>query len=396
LTEPQVYGRRRGRFGQAAATETDVSIITPSSQDDPAMNAALPSFRTLAERAAYAAVLADLAGRDRGDEAIMIFREPTDPDAAVVADAMTHAGRVSDALYARLLAAADRLYAPPPVTRAVAFDAFGTLVHIGRKRHPFERLIRQARGRAEALPSPMVQPIGLADYAAALGLPHPDAKLAMLNDELETIVLYPDTLDALRRVRDQGVKVAVASNLALPYAAPLKALLGDLVDIWHFSFDAGAIKPDRAFYAGLTTRLGCEASELLMVGDTWRDDIVGAVEAGSRARWVDREGRASHARRFIAVRELGDAYPDRRRAPRMTELELLRSNIDANLNYLHSQRWTVQASLLRQILENAPDAEKVAAKRALVDHYDTRDMPETSRAALIHNAVAAIVARKPV
>jgi HAD superfamily hydrolase (TIGR01549 family) len=354
------------------------------------------SFRTPAEEAAYTAVLADLAGRDRGDEAVMAFREPTDADAAVIADAMIRAGSVSDALYARLLVAADRLYAPPPVTRAVAFDAFGTLVHIGRKRHPFERLIRQARDRAGALPSPMVQPIGLADYAVALGLPHPDAELAMLDEELATIVLYPDTLDALRRVREQGVKVAVASNLALPYAAPLKALLGDLVDVWHFSFDAGAIKPDRAFYADLKAKLGCQASELLMVGDTWRDDIVGAVEAGSRARWVDREDRASHARRFIAVRELGDAYPDRRRAAQMTELELVRRGIDANLNYLHTERWVLQTAQLRQVFENAPEAEKAAAKRALDNHYDMRGQFEISRAALIHSAIATITARKPV
>lgn len=46
-------------------------------------------------------------------------------------------------------------------------------------------------------------------------------------------MLYPDTLDALRRVRAAGVRIAAASNLALPYAAPLKALLGDLVDVWH-------------------------------------------------------------------------------------------------------------------------------------------------------------------
>jgi hypothetical protein len=137
LTEPQVYGCRSKRSGQAGVTETDVStIIIPSSQDDPAISNALRSFRTLAEQPAYVAVLADLAGRDRGDEAVMVFREPVDPDAAVVADAMIRAGSVTDALYARLLAATDRLYAPPAVTRAVAFDAFGTLVQIGRKHIP--------------------------------------------------------------------------------------------------------------------------------------------------------------------------------------------------------------------------------------------------------------------
>jgi hypothetical protein len=72
------------------------------------MGDALPSFRTPAEQAAYAAVLADLVGRDRGNEASIVFREPINSDAAVVADAMIRAGSVSDALYARLLAAADR------------------------------------------------------------------------------------------------------------------------------------------------------------------------------------------------------------------------------------------------------------------------------------------------
>jgi FMN phosphatase YigB (HAD superfamily) len=99
----------------------------------------------------------------------------------------------------------------------------------------------------------------------------------------------PRHAEWLHRVHEQGVKVAVASNLAQCYADPLKALLSDLVDIWRFAFNAGAIKPERALHADLTARLGCEASELLMVGDTWRDDIVGAVEAGSRSRWVNRE-----------------------------------------------------------------------------------------------------------
>jgi len=385
-----------------------------------------PNFRTPAEQAGWEAVTADLASRVRyrvGDvpeserrewrqnmlsrddrwssiresEAYMAFREPFDPEAAVIADAMVRAGSVSEDLYARLLTVADRRYAAfrhgvtQPVTRAVAFDAFGTLVHIGRKRHPFERLIRQARDRAEALPSPMIQPIGLADYAAALGLPRPDAELAMLDEELATIALYSDTLDALRRVRDQGVKVAVASNLAMPYAAPLKALLGDLIDVWHFSFNAGAIKPERAFYAGLTAKLGCEADELLMVGDTWRDDIVGAVDAGFRAQWINRDGRPAFARRFIAVRGLSDVGWNL--WVTKSEIERLTESIDANLPYLHNQRWADEMGRLRGIVESAPEADKAAAKQALNDHFDTRDQVEASRVFLVKSANDAIAAR---
>ena len=166
------------------------------------------------------------------------------------------------------------------------------------------------------------------------------------------------------------------------------------MDVWHLSFTEGAIKPDRAFYASLTAKLGCEPSELLMVGDTWATDIVGAVEAGSRARWVDRDGRTSHARRFIAVRELGHAYPDRGPATQKTEIELLIESIDANLDYLHGQRWAIEAGRLRHAVANAYGAERAAATQELNDHYDTRDQPEISRAALIRDAMATVEARR--
>lgn len=122
------------------------------------MTVLFPDFRNPAERVAYDAVLADLAGRDRGEEAAVIFREPIDPEAAVIADAIIRVGTISDDQYAGLLALADRRHDHSPVTRAVAFDGFGTLVRIGRKRHPFERVIRQARDRAAVLPSPTMPP----------------------------------------------------------------------------------------------------------------------------------------------------------------------------------------------------------------------------------------------
>ncbi len=82
----------------------------------------------------------------------MVFRQLTDPDAAVIADVMIRTGSISDAQYARLLSAANRQYAPSTITCAVAFDAFATFVHIGHKPHPFEQLILQAYDSAEALP----------------------------------------------------------------------------------------------------------------------------------------------------------------------------------------------------------------------------------------------------
>ena len=50
--------------------------------------------RPPAEQTVYAAVLADLASRDRGSEAVAVFREPTDPAATVIAEAMIRGGTV--------------------------------------------------------------------------------------------------------------------------------------------------------------------------------------------------------------------------------------------------------------------------------------------------------------
>jgi len=43
------------------------------------------------------------------------------------------------------------------------------------------------------------------------------------------IAPYSDTLGTLRRVGEEGVMIAVASNLALPYSTPLRALWGILM-----------------------------------------------------------------------------------------------------------------------------------------------------------------------
>jgi len=69
----------------------------------------------------------------------------------------------------------------------------------------------------------------------------------------------------------------------------------------NVSFDAGAIKPERAFYAGLKALLGCDASELLMLFNMWRDDSDGAVEAGSRLAGRSL-GPCFSSRQFMAVR----------------------------------------------------------------------------------------------
>jgi putative hydrolase of the HAD superfamily len=57
------------------------------------------------------------------------------------------------------------------------------------------------------------------------------------------------------------------------------------------SGDLGTAKPDPAVYAYALNALGAEPGEAVMVGDSLRNDVDGALAAGLGAVWVNRDGR---------------------------------------------------------------------------------------------------------
>ena len=66
--------------------------------------------------------------------------------------------------------------------------------------------------------------------------------------------------------------------------------------------------------------------------------------------------------------------------------ELRRQQIEADLPYLHKERWNRITRDLRDQIEQAPPAERDAIEEQLRQHYTTRFHPETSRAALLAEA----------
>jgi putative hydrolase of the HAD superfamily len=57
------------------------------------------------------------------------------------------------------------------------------------------------------------------------------------------------------------------------------------------SAELGALKPDPSVFETAQRRLGLFPGELAMVGDSWTDDVLGALAAGWTAVWVNREGK---------------------------------------------------------------------------------------------------------
>ena len=182
--------------------------------------------------------------------------------------------------------------------QAVVFDVFGTLLQIGERRHPFRQLMKQVRleGRqpksdeARAL---MTKNLGLAGAAAYFGAQLSHSELASLEadlfTELASVRLFDDTLETLAQLKDADLKLALCSNLAAPYAIPAKLLLSKF-DVYAWSFEIGAIKPEPAIYYQMIEQLGCEASAIAMIGDTLEADALGPIAHGMQGYHLQRSG----------------------------------------------------------------------------------------------------------
>ena len=98
---------------------------------------------------------------------------------------------------------------------------------------------------------------------------------------------YPDTATVLAALHRHGVKTAVVSNIAFD-VRPAFAALGVLADVDEYvlSYEVGTVKPHREIFETALSRLGVDAKDALMVGDSEEADG-GARAVGCRFALVD-------------------------------------------------------------------------------------------------------------
>lgn len=186
--------------------------------------------------------------------------------------------------------------------KAVVFDVYGTLVEIANKRWPYRLILDHLAqsGRvvdAEARMALMSHPVGLEEVASRFDAKCDQRVLAeaqlALNIEIDSIHIFPDVITTLENLREQGFKIGVCSNLALPYADPVQRLIPFIMDAYGWSFMIGAVKPDPKIYSWMSKALGCDANEILFVGDTPTADYEGPLSAGMRALLLDRKAKSN-------------------------------------------------------------------------------------------------------
>lgn len=90
----------------------------------------------------------------------------------------------------------------------------------------------------------------------------------------------------------ERVKIAVVTNnIVAEQIEKLRHLkLEHLIDELVTSEETGFIKPDPRIFHVALERLACRAEEVVMVGDSWKSDVLGAQKAGIRAIWLNRAG----------------------------------------------------------------------------------------------------------
>ena len=178
-----------------------------------------------------------------------------------------------------------------PSVRAVLFDFSGTLASLEHRDHWFAGMDLDAARRAEVMDR-MTHPTarGAHDSWERRDLDpqlHREAYMHVLrncglrDDQAEALYarcidpaewdLYPDAVAVLNSLRDNGFRTAVVSNIAWDIRDVLVPAGAD-ADEYLLSYQVGAMKPDRRIFDAALSRLGVNAEDALMIGDSEEND----------------------------------------------------------------------------------------------------------------------------
>ncbi len=173
--------------------------------------------------------------------------------------------------------------------RAVIFDLYGTLLEAVKDEHLFLKLarrspipVRQALQTAMTTDNPTLE-----SYAQRVNVVELDNIKELersLTGSVNLVKPYDDAFETLELLKSLGIKIGLISNLATPYKKPFfDCGLDKYIDTAIFSCDFGVMKPDPGIYLHIAEALDVNVNEMLMIGDHYRSDVVGATNVGMKA-----------------------------------------------------------------------------------------------------------------
>ena len=124
---------------------------------------------------------------------------------------------------------------------------------------------------------------GAAGHAESLA----DEALEVFFSARNRVEFYADVRPSLTRLRASYRLFALSNG----NADLTRCGIGEFFAGHVTAISAGAAKPDRRIFARLADLAGVEPAQILHIGDDPLADVVGAMQAGMQAAWLNRDGR---------------------------------------------------------------------------------------------------------
>jgi putative hydrolase of the HAD superfamily len=108
--------------------------------------------------------------------------------------------------------------------------------------------------------------------------------------------IYDDVLPSFVELQKRGIRLAVISNWDERLRPTLRAVgLHDHFEVITVSAEHGVNKPARQIFDLTALALNVPAQEILHIGDSHREDVLGAQSAGFHALHLDRDAQIPNA-----------------------------------------------------------------------------------------------------
>lgn len=206
------------------------------------------------------------------------------------------------------------------MVKAVFFDFWGTLVENGtysplkqsynilRVRMPFGEFVEKFE-QSVMTKKFADQTAAFTEACLVFGVPtYPiviEKLIGVWNKNRLLAKLYPDTLEALKLLKEKKIKLAVVSNAPQNNVEQVieRFDIKDYFDGVFISANEGVLKTDGLFDTALK-KLKIKKADALAVGDTIETDIKGAEDAGISAYLIDRKGKREFAKKITDLNEI--------------------------------------------------------------------------------------------
>lgn len=187
---------------------------------------------------------------------------------------------------------------PGPTFQAEGYRQFCRKHDVNVDTHAFERAVAKASVILERAQDGTYDPLLFIDYTRAIiqemggGGPGIDACAREIYEEwaaCQHFHLYDEVPQVLRRLRDAHILVGLISNTHRCLASFQSHFeLDGLIAATVSSSQHGFMKPHRSIFDAALRLIGVDPHDAMMVGDSFKHDIEGALQIGMRAVLVAR------------------------------------------------------------------------------------------------------------